>query len=175
MLFTNDEQAAYQSRVFRSQGENPEVKYDHPIMGHNYRMTDLNAAIALGQFGRWEQVLSKRSLLAQRYSEGFKQVSALKTPVTKAYNKHGWFLYPVLVERFDRNQVVQSLKEAGIGTNVSWPKPIYEQKPFQPYFKEVNPVSKNFTDKVICLPLYFEMTEDEQNYVINTLCKILSK
>ena len=165
MLFTDNEDWAEKSRIIRSQGEDPNNKYTHPYLGHNYRMTDINAAIGLEQVKRFESILNKRKLLAEYYSEHLSQVEEIKIKTEKHSNS--WFLYPILID--NRDFVYSSLKKQGITTNISWPLPIYKQKYYEKYYTDRCPNSELASNKVICLPMYLEMTLEEQDYVIKNL------
>lgn len=165
MLFVRKKEWADKAKMMRSQGENPYAKYHHPVLGHNYRMTDLHAAIGLEQIKRCNKVLKKREKTSHRYSEAFKGLKDVITPRVKQGNKHAWFLYPVLIRK--RNKVALILKEKGIETNISWPMPIYEQEIYKKYTREKCPTAKRVTESILCLPMYYEITEDEQDYVID--------
>jgi len=173
MLFTDNGNWADDAKIMRSQGEDPEKKYFHPIIGHNYRMTDIQASIGIEQLNRFGDVLAKRNSIADKYSAALKGIAGLDLPVVKDGNDHAWFLYPVKVEQ--RQRVVARLREKGIGVNVSWPMPIYEQPVYRKFRHAKCPVAKEFTGQVMCLPMYYEMTGDEQDYVISTLSEIIKK
>ena len=168
MLMIKDEELAYRARIIRSQGESPDIKYQHLELGHNYRMSDLHAAIGLAQLQRYDDVLNKRTAIAQFYSENISSPATI--PRVLSDNKHAWFLYPLLVK--NRDQVRALLNECGISTNVSWPHPCYKHKHLQKFFRESCPVTEKICTQVICLPLYYTMTEKEAEYVVTNLNKI---
>jgi len=167
MLFTEEEKFDRMARMIRSQGENPSLKYFYPVIGHNYRMSDLHAAIGLEQVKRFEIILKRRQEIANYYSKALSEIKGIVVPKVSEGNKHAWFLYSILVPR--RDEVALRLKEKGIETNVCWPTPIYEQEIYRKYFKEECPCAKRVTESVLCLPIYYEMTETEQDYVIRHL------
>ena len=135
-------------------------------------MTDLHASIGLAQIERFDEVLNKRKDLAQYYTSKINDLTSLiKTPSVLPNNKHAWFLYPLIIK--NRDNVFNLMKEKGITTNISWPMPIYKQPFYTKYFKEICPVSEKVTNNVLCLPMYFSMTREEQDYVINNLVDIV--
>src|SRR5688572_31728412 len=79
MLFTDDEQIARRLRIMRSQGEDPQQKYYHVELGHNFRMTELQAAIGLAQLRKLDDLLADRRTLATRYAAEFAPLG-LETP-----------------------------------------------------------------------------------------------
>jgi len=167
MVFTERKDWDQTAKMMRSQGENPSTKYHHPVLGHNYRMSDLHAAIGLEQIKRFEIVLNKRRKLAHRYSDTLGEVNRIHLPKVAEGNEHAWFLYPILVAR--RDKTAAGLREKGIETNISWPMPIYEQKIYQKYHRQECPVAKSLAQRVLCLPLYYEMTDNEHDYVVERL------
>ena len=117
-------------------------------------------------------MLKKRAQLAEKYTAEFNHRSSkLKTPLVLPENKHAWFLYPVLVEK--RDDVFKKLKGAGISANISWPRPVYKQPAYAAYAHNYCPVAEEVTQKILCLPMYFSMTEEEQEYVIEKLVGIV--
>ena len=169
MVFTDDDELAKRARIIRSQGENPDQKYHHPLLGHNYRMTDINAAIGLAQISRMEGVMESRRQAAEYYIKCFQDYKDIVLPFVKAECSHAWFLFPVLIE--NREEVRAFLTEKGIGTNISWPMPVYEQEPFKKFKQDSCPVAEEICRKILCLPMFYNITKEEQNYVIENLIK----
>jgi dTDP-4-amino-4,6-dideoxygalactose transaminase len=65
------------------------------------------------------------------------------------------------------------MNQLGVGTNVSWPLPLYRQAHLRQFFRDVCPVGESICQRVLCLPLYFELTEPEQQFVVEVLFKAL--
>jgi len=173
MLFTDNDQWNRIARIIRTQGEDPERKYLHPYLGHNYRLTDLHAAVGLAQIARMKEVLEKRAALAEYYTKNLKGINCITTPYVAPGNKHAWFLYPILVD--NRDAVKHCLADNGVDTNVSWPMPVYEQPFYQKYAHDECPVAERITQKILCLPMYYTMTTQEQDYVIENIKKAVDK
>jgi len=171
MLFTSDAGLAERARMIRSHGESPSEKYRHLELGNNYRMTDLHAAIGLAQFSRFTDVLQRRQEIAEYYMNGLKEINGLEVPTVLPKNQHAWFLYPILLDK--RDEVRKLVTQAGIGTNISWPYPVYRQPYLEKYFKQPCPVSESLCRKVLCLPMYYQMTVPEQDRVISALREAL--
>lgn len=173
MVFTNDDDLEKKCRIVRNQGE--DKKYEHVMIGHNYRMTDLNAAIGIAQFKRLEDIIRKRAEIAENYTKGLEEVSELVTlPYTAPGNKHAWFFYPILLD--NRDAIEKHLKENGIGTRVAWPFSIHHQPVYAELFKgETYPVAEKFAKGVLNLPMYYAMKKEEQEYVIKHLRDAIKK
>jgi len=169
MIFTDNDELGRRSRIIRNQGEDPKIKYYHTLLGHNYRMTDLNASIGLAQFARLTDILKKRADLADYYSKhlaGYGDV--VKLPYVAPYGKHAWFLYSVEVDNCDA--VVEYCQKNGVELRRSWPLPINKQPVYRDVMGEANcPVADEVSKHILNLPMYFTMTQEEQDYVIKHL------
>jgi len=167
MVLTNNDALAERARIIRNQGEDPTQKYLHPLLGHNYRMTDLHAAVGLTQFGRLREMLRRRAEIAAFYTAALSSLGeAITVPIVKPGNTPAWFFYPILVER--RDEVARYLKTKGIDTRIAWPLPIHQQ----PYYQRrlggalCYPVAERIAATVLNLPLYVQMSEEELKYVV---------
>ena len=174
MIFTNNHEWAEKSKIIRSQGENPNKKYHHPVLGHNYRMTNVNAAIGLVQLNKIGKILKKRTDQAEYYLKSLEEVKD-KIKFMKVENNStcSWFLFPILVSK--RDKVRRELEVKNIFTNVSWPRPIYTNDHIKKYYNDKCVNTEKICKNVLCLPLYYNMTEQEQNYVVESLISILKK
>ena len=89
MVFTDDEQLARKMKIVRSQGEDPSRKYHHIELGHNFRMTELQAAVGLAQLGKLDAMLADRRMLAARYQAEFAPLGLASPPgLPHAHNSH---------------------------------------------------------------------------------------
>ncbi len=168
MVFTDDDELDRKSRIIRNQGEDPQRKYYHPLLGHNYRMTDLHAAIGLAQFRKLTAILKKRAALAEYYNKNLRDsTDIIKLPYVAPGNKHAWFLYTVLVDNGDK--VEKYCKSKGVELRRSWPLPIHRQPIYRSITGGSYPVAEDVTRRILNLPMYFAMTREEQDYVINHL------
>lgn len=169
MVFTDRGDLAKKCRVIRSQGEDPDAKYHHPELGHNYRMSDLHASIGLAQFSRINEIIEKRTEIAEYYNEHLAPLADdIVLPSVKDKNEHAWFLYSILTE--NRDQVQEHLEENGVGTRAPWPVPAHEQPVFEEeYGDESYPIAERFCDGVLSLPMYHQMDHEEMKYVVETV------
>lgn len=177
MVFTGDDSLAEKIRIMRNQGEDPSRKYIHVLLGTNARMTDLQAAIGLKQLDKIERILEKRAQIAEFYYRHFRKNKRIKLPVTRSGSKNAWFFVPILVENRDR--VVKELSRAGVDTRVAYPMPVYEQPFFEKYKKRglsySCPQAKWMTERVINLPIFYGMTNEQLDYVIDNTLEVVDK
>lgn len=169
MIFTDSDEYNEMSRIIRSQGEDPKKKYHHPVLGHNFRLSDIHAAVGLAQTepARMEAVLTSRRRAAEYYLEQLKKIPQVVLPYMPQDSTRAWFLFPILIPH--RDQVRAFMLERGVETNVSWPMPIYAQKPYLEFNAEKCPVSERVTQQILCLPMYYELTPEEQDHVMDSL------
>jgi perosamine synthetase len=163
MVFTDEHDLATRARMIRNQGESG--KYVHDVLGHNYRTTDINAAIGIEQFRRLEGQLAKRRRIARRYSDnlqGFADFQQVEDGV-----KHSWFFFLVLVEK--RDQVVRALESDGIETRITYPLPLNKQKVFREFTRGEFPNAERFSRRVISLPMFPALKDEE----IDQVCDVL--
>lgn len=139
-------------------------------VGYNYRMTDMQAAVGIVQLGRLEAMLARRRSLAGRYSERLGALGWLKTPDAPEDRQHNFQSYMVrLLPRapVTRDALMQGLLEKGISTRRGV-MAIHREPPYRNprwedgLLRETNAAA----DETIILPLFHQMTEDEQDYVI---------
>jgi dTDP-4-amino-4,6-dideoxygalactose transaminase len=144
-------------------------------VGFNYRMTDLQAAIGLVQLDRLPGMLERRRSLAMRYSQRLSAISWLLVPVEAADCRHNFQSYMVRLQPdapLTRDQLMQDLLNRGVSSR----RGIMASHREAPYrdgnWESRLPVTALVTDSAIVLPLFYEMTEDEQDYVIECVEEI---
>src|SRR5439155_6280210 len=100
MVFTDDPALARRMRIIRSQGEDPQRKYYHIELGHNFRMTELQAAIGLAQVTKLDALLADRQTLAAQYRSEFAPLG-LSSPVGLNNAGNSYFLFSLMVPNRD--------------------------------------------------------------------------
>jgi len=142
----------------------------HPEIGYNYRMTDIQAAVGREQLKRMPQIVATRRRLASRYTNLLKNNRGIVTPHEPDWARSNFQSYCVrLPDSVDQRTVMQSMLDAGIaarrGIMCAHREACYAAAPLH----EPLPHSEAAQDHCIILPLYPQMTEDEQDTVINEL------
>lgn len=169
MIVTNDNALAEQSRVIRVHGSKP--KYFHHVLGYNSRLDELQAAILNVKFKKLDTFSQMRRERAKYYTE---QINAelsdfIQTPIEKEGNYHVYHQYTLRVER--RDELQTHLKEHGIDSMIYYPQPLHLQPVFEYLgYKEGDfPVTEQATYVALSLPMYPELKEEDQKYIIETL------
>ncbi len=203
MITTNNKKLAEKLRCLRDHGAamsdlqrhmgvKPYLLADHPEAGFNQRMTDIQAAIGSAQMDRANDIVSERQRLASRYSQSFKNLKWLQTPLEYSNFEHGYQSYPCLflpertkkaIKNQDiqeiklinkiRNDLMDELQNEGIST-----RPATHAVHMLSFYKnKYNFLPENFlnafaaNDCSISLPLFHGITEEEQEFVISKVKK----
>lgn len=184
VILTNDKRLYQEMSKLVDQGRgagNTEFGF-----GYNFRLPDMNAALALSQLRRHPEILAHKRRLAHEYYR-LLEGSALTLP--PYHEKHAWHLYVVLVSepltgrnRADRtvgsiayrNEVAKRLAERGIATGHHYP-PLYTYPHLAQYKAEECPVTEMVWSRGISLPLYPDMTLEDVAYVSESLLEILDE
>lgn len=141
-------------------------------VGYNYRMTDMQAAIGMVQLGRLEGFLDKRREFAARYTEALRDVPWLQCPTVPENCRHNYQSYMVRMvggSRSQRDAVMQELLEKNISTRRAI-MAIHREAPYRSdRWDRSLPQTERATDTGLILPLYHQMTEIDQDYVIDAV------
>jgi len=174
VVFTHSEEEWKVIRSLRNQGREYAggAWFHHVRVGWNYRWTDVQAAIGIGQLEKLDRLLSLRSDAARRYGELLADVEVELMCADDAEHKRSWFVYVVaLPEAVDRARVMAELRAQGIGTA--------EYVPcvhLQPYMREtygftegVCPIAEDIGSRTIALPFYPQLEAEDQERVVEAL------
>lgn len=158
MITTNDDALAEKCRLMRQHGM--KRRYYHDMLGYNYRMTDLHAAIGLAQMDRLAGFTARRSFNAA-YLNSKIETEAVITPKVKDGYGHVWHQYTVRVNgRAGRDASLQHLTERGIGTGIFYPVPAHQQGYVREILGEMSlPVTEQLARQVISLPVHPQLTQ----------------
>ena len=161
---TNDDRLADWVRLYRNQGMRE--RYHHEILGYNFRMTDIAAAIGLVQLDKLERNTARRQAIARRYDEAFAHLP-VSLPSCPAGRTHVYHQYTVGVGA-GRDEIVAEMKEAGVICGIYYPIPCHRQAYVLELGIEANlPVTDAAAAASLSLPMYPGLTEDEQDQVIS--------
>lgn len=189
MVVTNDASLYEKLRRLRSHGITRDEKrltqvpdgpwyYEQLDLGFNYRMTDIHAVLGSSQLKRIDAFVARRNVLARQYAKGLRGVEAIANPGLIDDAVSAWHLY-VLQIPFDRigrsrRSVFLDLKSRNIGVNVHY-IPVH----LQPYYRRLGfesgqyPNAERFYSQAISIPMYADLTDAEQQYVIECLTSVI--
>lgn len=164
-ITTNDDTVARVSGMLRDHGQ--ARKYHHEIDGYNGRLDALQAAILTVKLGHLAEWNSKRRQNAARYHAALGDVSAdLFVPYEAEYSRSVYHLY--VARTPDRDELRTRLAAAGIGTGIHYPIPLHLQATYRNWHcaKESYPVTERIASEIISLPMFPELTVEQQSRVV---------
>jgi dTDP-4-amino-4,6-dideoxygalactose transaminase len=171
MVVTDNPDLAEKVRLLRVHGSQP--KYFHKSIGINSRLDTIQAAILLVKFKYLEKWTAERQKKAERYQGLFQDllstVKGLTLPTVQYQNRHIFHQYVIRVP--ERDRLKQFLAEEGIGTDIYYPVPLHLQEcySFLKYRRGDLPNSEKAAEEVLALPIFPELTEDQQTVVVNRI------
>jgi dTDP-4-amino-4,6-dideoxygalactose transaminase len=161
---TNDDKLADWLRLYRNQGMRS--RYEFEMLGYNFRMTDIAAAIGIAQFDKLEKNTARRRAIAARYDERFADLP-VRLPVTPDGRTHVFHQYTIDVGAAARDAIVADLREAGVGADIYYPVPVHRQE----YIMERGlhadlPVTDAAAATTLALPMFPGLSDEEQDRVV---------
>ena len=168
-LFTADSALAEQIRLLANHGQTE--KYHHKIIGYNSRLDTLQAAILNVKLSYIEAFNERRIRLAEHYNKALKSCPELALPESFPYSTHVYHQYTIRVLNNKRNALKAYLSEKGISSNIYYPLPVYEQEAYKRVVRLSSRFyeSKRLCNEVLSLPIYSEMTDEMQTFIIETI------
>jgi perosamine synthetase len=166
LITTDDDGLADWIRLYRNQGMRE--RYRHDILGYNFRMTDIAAAIGLCQLDKLPGATERRREIAARYDAAFEDLP-IRVPMTPPDRTHVYHQYTIDVGPA-RDAIVADLAAAGISTGIYYPVPVHRQ----PYVLERGidvhlPVTEHVAARTLSIPLFATLTDDEADTVIDAV------
>lgn len=176
MVTTDDDLIAGKIRLLRGQGMQPDKRYWHPIVGYNYRMTNIEAAVGLGQLEDHAWHSERRAEIFRWYSDELCKRSSLTMQHDQPWSARACWLFTVLIDpalAARRDWLINALLDKGIET-----RPVfYPMHVLPPYVEllgeQVLPVAEDISRRGISLPTHPGLTRDDVSFVSETLCECL--
>jgi perosamine synthetase len=162
---TNDAGLADRLRVLRNQGMRE--RYVYEVAGHNYRMTDLHAALAIPQLEHAARVIEARRANARALSEGLSGIPGLRVPAELPGRGHVWHQYTILVDdqaALTRDELAAELQRRGVGCGVYYPKLVTDYACYQGnprVLRGETPVAASIARQCLSLPVHPALTADQ--------------
>ena len=183
---TNDKNLYQKLQLFRSHGitKDPNLSsdniktsvlpwfYEQIVLGYNYRMTDISAALGISQLKKIDEFINKRQQIAEKYDDAFKNLD-ITLPI---YNQDGissLHLYVIKISENRKNdhpEIFQALRDQGIYVQLHY-IPIYHH----PYYRKLGfyegycPNAENYYSRAISLPIFYDLKAEEQDFIIQKM------
>ncbi|GGG83322.1 DegT/DnrJ/EryC1/StrS family aminotransferase [Paenibacillus radicis (ex Gao et al. 2016)] len=172
MITTDDEKLAGMMRTLRGQGIDPVRKYWFPVIGYNYRMTNMQAAVGCAQLENIDWHVGERIRVASLYEAQLRDTSGITLPVQKPWAKNVYWMYSIVLDGADeerRNQFMALLKEDGIET-----RPFFYPMHVLPPYKDLQaldqfPVANRIAAQGLNVPTYGGLSESDVQYITDRI------
>jgi perosamine synthetase len=177
MVVTDDAELAERTRLLKGQGQAFDRTFWHPVIGYNYRMTNIEAAIGLAQLERLAENLARRRDIAARYRSRLSRIEAVAPQGSaEGTNSANWLVGVTLPVRSatERDRVSARLAESGIETRPFF-YPIHTMPPYAADNAGTLPISEDLSRRGICLPTWAGLTDDDVDRVCECLSEVLGK
>ena len=190
IVLTNNKELYEKLKLYRSHGITREGDlmtqeadgpwyYQQIELGFNYRMTDIQAALGCSQMDSLDEFVARRRYLVKRYNEKLKNLP-LRTPYQDEATNPSWHIYIIRVDftkvKLSKKEIFARMRDRGIVLNLHYipvhTQPYYQKLGFQ---KGDFPVSEKYYEEAITLPLYYDLTDEQQDEVIEALKEVLAE
>lgn len=197
MITTNDDKIAKNLRMFRNHGITRDPKcfssltpdlrpltsdfswfYEMNELGYNYRLTDFQCALGQSQLKKLPERLRRRRAIAGQYTKAFASMPEIELPTVLSDRESAWHLYVICLNlkqlRLGRTEFFRALRVENIGVNVH-----YVPVPWHPYYQKLGymkgqwPVAESIYERIISLPMWSGMTDQDVNDVIEAVNKVI--
>jgi perosamine synthetase len=177
LITTDDDVLADRLRVLRNQGMRERYKYE--MIGHNYRLTDIHAAIAVPQVARMFEISESRKSNAAKLNSGLAGLSSVRTPTELKGRSHVWHQYTIVLTDsapMERDEFVMKMTENGIGTGAYYPKLAFDYDCFRNDKRVIVdpvPIAEKVAANCVSLPVHQYLSDAEISMIIETVTRLL--
>lgn len=177
IITTNDKKLSERLRLLKNHGMSS--PYHHVILGYNYRMTEVQAAIGIEQLKKLPGIISIKQKNQKYLTKKLSSVKGLTPPFVPADRNHVYMLYTIKIDEevtgISRDNFMQKLQKKGIMTKIYFP-PVHSQ----PYYKDIGysnnklPVTEKIYKQVCSLPCHSNLTQSELKYLVNVISEFIN-
>ncbi len=174
MITTDSDEIDEKLRLIRNHGE--KAKYASLMLGNNYRMPELEAAIGIVQLGKLPLFTAKRRQNAQQLSKMLEKTKRLKLPIESESRQHSWYLYTVRLDgtEEERNLIIKELKHKEISAEAYYVNPIHTMPFYNDNFGGCKlPETEKAAKQVFSIPVHPGVTSEQIEYIGRTLLGLL--
>ncbi len=177
MILTNDQHTAEQLKCLREHGQTD--KYYHTMLGLNYRMTDVEAAIGQEQLKRLDEMVQVRRQYAEYYNQAFSDLTGVQLQKVLPEAQSAVHQYCLLIDEakvgISRQQFIDKMLQAGISTGIHYPRGLHQQPLFvERYGKQSLPISERLAAQIVAIQVHHGLTQQQVAYVAETVREVLA-
>jgi dTDP-4-amino-4,6-dideoxygalactose transaminase len=178
VVTTDDDKLADRLRIMRDQGMR--ARYQYEMAGHNYRMTDVHAAIGIPQLEKLAELVQRRQDNAEALTKGLAEVPGLRLPSALPGRSHVWHQYTVLVTEaatVERDELAAKLSEKGVGNGIYYPRVVFDYDCYRDHPQVITsevPTAETAARQVLSLPVHPALSTVDVEMVINAVREVLA-
>jgi len=177
MVVTNDREVANKLRILKGQGMNPNRRYWFDVVGYNYRMTNIQAAIGCAQMERVDELVEAKKNIAKLYNKCLMNISNITLPIEKNHTTNTNWMYSIILNSYcrgKREKLREKLEESGIET-----RPFFylltEMPPYSKYKSDNCRIAKRLADSGLNLPSSTLLKEEDIEYISSKIRYFVTK
>ncbi|MBI2043924.1 DegT/DnrJ/EryC1/StrS family aminotransferase [Candidatus Pacearchaeota archaeon] len=175
MVITNNDEIAKKVRMISSHGE--EGRYNHVILGGNYRLSEIHSAIGIKQLELLEDFIDRRREIAQLYNELLGNIKGIILPKENTNSKHSYHLYVIRVSSKIRNKIIEKLREGNIFLGIHYPTPVHQQPVIKKYssnsVKSKLKITEKISKEIISLPIYPTLEDKDVEMIASKIKELV--
>jgi len=174
IVVTNSKKLYETCKLYRDQGKDTAIhNYYHPVIGYNYAMTNLQAAVGIGQLKKLSQYVKQKRQIVKTYIQLLKDISGISFQQEADYAQSNWWMFSILVDKDkfgkSRDQLIRQLADKNIET-----RPFFYPLPALPPYKNNNkmsdfPITKKIADMGMNLPTFSSLKPAEIKYICQSI------
>ncbi|HLJ93377.1 MAG TPA: DegT/DnrJ/EryC1/StrS family aminotransferase [Gemmataceae bacterium] len=179
MVLTDDAQRAETIRSLRNLCFQPQRRFYHERLGHNFRLTNIQAALGLGQLERMEAIVARKRWMGQEYTRRLQDIASLQLPVEESWARNVYWMYGIVLAEdtgMDATQCAQRLREFGVETRPFFlgmhEQPVFHQRGL--FLQERYPVAERLARQGLYLPSGVALTESQLEQVCEAVHKVVA-
>jgi len=165
MITTSNEELAAKLRLLRDHGQ--KSRYEHVVIGFNFRMNDISAAIGIQQLKKLEGFNERRIANAKLLSDGLSDVKQIKTPYVPEGLRHVFHQYTMRAKKRDGLKDYLGLENIRCG--IYYPRLVTENAPIKPFATRPTPKAEKATKEVLALPIHPGLSQDDLARMVNSV------
>ena len=173
MIVTDNNDLAEKIRILRDHGMDPQRRYWHSVLGYNYRMTNIQAALGVAQMERIDQIVEQKRRNASLYNKGLQNISGITLPPEAPWAKNIYWLYSILVDEgkfgMSSKELGEQLNKRGIETRPFFP-PVHQQPIYNT--GQNLPVCERLSKSGLSLPSSVNLNRDQIEKITNEIKNI---
>ena len=171
---TSDDDLAQTLRIYRNQGMR--ARYDYAMVGHNLRMTDLHAAVAVPQMEQLDEINARRQANAEVLTAGFSANASISAPIVPTGRTHVWHQYTILVPAERRDDIVRELNDRGVNAGVYYPGLVWDYHAYQVHpnvARDDTPNAAAIAARCLSLPVHQHLTVEQLDRIVATTNEVV--